>query len=283
VPCPICDDTGWKPIEADGVARVTRCDCWFERSGRSRLALANIPSRYHHCTLANFEAYNESLKRAIDYASRLVSDFPARTTEKDGGLLLIGLPGVGKTHIAVAMLKQCIYRGGTGQFYSTSDLMALLRSTYTGQESTSESDVLKRVTDADIVVLDDLGRERSTEWRDEMLHLIVNARYSNRRPTIFTTNYDVGELDDLDSLQVRVGVRVYSRLQEMCELMKLDAADYRERPPNHQVDDLITMWKMRKKSPLPTPRAGGRQARAQLKAPRHEKTDLKWSGGRAGS
>jgi DNA replication protein DnaC len=140
------------------------------------------------------------------------------------------------------------------------------------------------VTQADIVVFDELGRERATEWRDEMLHLIVNSRYSNRRPTIFTTNFDVGDIEDPDALQVRVGVRVYSRLREMCEMLNLDAADYRDRPENAGVEDLVAMWKMRRKSGLPSPRGSGRQLRAQLKErPRDTAAELKWPGGRAGS
>ena len=71
-----------------------------------------------------------------------------------------------------------------------------------------------------------------------------------------------------------------SRLHEMCEFIVMDGADYRELPTNGGVDDLMAMWKMRKKGPLPSPGRSGRQARAQL---RDGKGDLKWSGGRAGS
>ncbi len=246
---------------------------------------ARIPTRYLHCSLDNFEAYNESLKRAVAYARRIVADYPGRSSERDNGLLLIGLPGVGKTHLAVAMLMECIRKGAAGAFYTTMDLMVALRSTYSSSEGASEADLLREITEADILVLDDLGRERATDWRDEMLHLIVNARYSNRRPTIFTTNYDVADFDDPDALQVRVGLRVYSRLQEMCESLHLDAADYRERPVNGSVEDLISLWKMRKKAPLPSPRNTGRQARAQLKIPRGGDGvgELKWPGGKAGS
>jgi DNA replication protein DnaC len=279
MPCPICDDTGWKPIEQNGVRRVIRCDCWYEKSAARRITQANIPKRYQHCTFANYNAYNESLKRALAYGRRVVEEFPL-----DRGLLLIGLPGVGKTHLAVATLKEWIAKGGTGLFYTTMELMAELRGTYASGERTTEAEVLDKVSQVDMLVLDELGRERTTEWRDEMLHLVVNARYSQRRVTIFSTNYDIGEDDtDPETLQCRVGFRVYSRLHEMCEFIHVDAADYRERPPNAGDDDLMAMWKMRAaaRKKLPT-RAKG-QLRAQLRQGESKGRELGWSGGKAGS
>jgi DNA replication protein DnaC len=116
---------------------------------------------------------------------------------------------------------------------------------------------------------------------DETMNLIVNTRYNEGRLTIFTSNYpDIPDDTDPNALLFRIGHRMRSRLHEMCEFVVMDGADYREMPQNGGVDDLINMWKMRKKT-LPSPgRTGGRQARAQL---RDGKGDLKWSGGRAGS
>ena len=112
------------------------------------------------------------------------------------------------------------------------------------------------------------------------MNLIVNTRYNERRLTIFTSNYaDIPDDTDPNALLFRIGHRMRSRLHEMCEFIVMDGADYREMPTNGGVDDLLAMWKMRKKS-LPAPGRGGRQARAQL---RDGKGDLKWSGGRAGS
>jgi DNA replication protein DnaC len=119
---------------------------------------------------------------------------------------------------------------------------------------------------------------------DETLNLIVNSRYSEKRTTIFTSNYDDNpDSTDPDSLLFRIGFRMRSRLHEMCEFLYLDGADYRELPPNGGVDDLMTMWKLRSrpgKRTLPAKSSG--QARAQLRD-RDGKGDLKWSGGRAGS
>ena len=102
-----CDDTGWKPARSSrSVRRVVRCDCWREQLGQQRLADANIPKRYQHCTLANFTAYNESLERAARQARRVPDRAACLPSSSRGGLLLEGQPGVGKTHLAVAVLKQ---------------------------------------------------------------------------------------------------------------------------------------------------------------------------------
>ena len=174
--------------------------------------------------------------------------------------------------------------GARGLFYDTRDLLRVIRSTYDPSIRTTELQVLRPVMEADLLVLDDLGAEKTSEWVDETMNLIVNTRYNERRLTIFTSNYlDIPDDTDPNSLLFRIGFRMRSRLHEMCEFIEMDGADYRELPANGGVDDLITLWKMRKKGPLPT--RTGRQARAQLRDPavRDGKADLKWPGGRAGS
>ena len=274
--CPHCDDTGWKPVEAQGARRVVRCDCWRERVGHQRLAEANIPKRYLHCTLGNFTAYNESLEQAVTKARRVADAFPSGNQ----GLLLEGQPGVGKTHVAVAVLKQVIQTtGARGFFYDTRDLLRVIRSTYDPSIRTTELEILRPVMTADLLVLDDLGAEKTSEWVEETMNLIVNTRYNEKRLTIFTSNYqDIPDDTEPNSLLFRIGYRMRSRLHEMCEFVQMDGADYRELPVNGGMDDLVTLWKMRRKTALPS--KTGRQARAQL---RDGKGDLKWSGGRAGS
>jgi DNA replication protein DnaC len=280
MPCPLCDDTGWKPVDDNGVRRVVRCDCWRESVGQQRLADANIPKRYQHCTIANFAAYNESLERAAESARQLAQAFPV----VGKGLFLEGQPGVGKTHLGVAILKQVVQTAGArGLFYDTRDLLRVIRSTYDPSIRTTELEILRPVMTADLLVLDDLGAEKTSEWVEETMNLIVNTRYNERRVTIFSSNYeDIPDDTEPNALIFRIGHRMRSRLHEMCDFVVLDAADYRERPQNAGTDDLIAMWKMRKKT---LPARTGRQARAQLREPsvRDGRADLKWPGGRAGS
>jgi DNA replication protein DnaC len=285
MPCPLCDDTGWRSVDdveaaTSGVRRVVRCDCWRESVGHQRLAGANIPKRYQHCTIANFTVYNESLEQATVKARQLADAFPV----VNKGLFFEGQPGVGKTHLAVAVLKHVVQTtGARGLFYDTRDLLRIIRSTYDASIRTTELEILRPVMQADLLVLDDLGAEKTSEWVEETMNLIVNTRYNERRVTIFTSNYeDIPDDTEPNALVFRIGHRMRSRLHEMCDFVVLDAADYRERPQNAGSDDLITMWKLRKRV---LPARAGRQARAQLREPavRDGRADLKWPGGRAGS
>ena len=257
---------------------------------------ARVPPRYARCSLDNFLPYpNDRLAVVLARARKFAAAFPA--AEK--GLCLIGPPGIGKTHIAVSVLRSVILaKGAHGLFYDTRDLLRVIRSTYNPVVRTAEMDILRPVMDAELLVLDDLGAEKPSEWVEETMNLIVNTRYNERRLTIFTTNFeDTPDESDLDSLKVRVGHRMHSRLVEMCEFLEYDGADYRHMPPNGGADDLVTLWKLSpKRRALPARTRG--QARAELtpskmirdsearaakeRELRKDPRELKWPGGKAG-
>src|SRR5579864_2558257 len=247
--CPLCEGTGWKTAPAAPSAarsindrRVTRCDCQLRARAQSVLEAARIPRRYEHCELSNFEFDGpyRSLAPARMAACKFVEEYPIDKT----GLLVIGTIGVGKTHLAVGMIKELILEKGIAcLFYDYRELLKQIQNSYNDSVKTTELDVLRPVFETEVLVLDELGAVRPTEWVWDTVSLILNTRYNNNRTTIITTNYPDDAPRDSngnsefaraqraargETLGDRIGERMRSRLHEMCRIIKMEGADFRQ-------------------------------------------------------
>ncbi|HEY2038225.1 MAG TPA: ATP-binding protein [Edaphobacter sp.] len=241
--CSICGGAGLRVVERDGRRFAEECECRVaERAGR-RLKRAGIPRRYEHCILESYETNlpysHRAQAAALLRAKRFVEGFPLET---DGmGLLLTGSIGVGKTHLAVGILQALVIeRGATGLFYDYRDLLKQVQNSYNSQVKETELEVLRPVFEAEVLVLDELGAAKPTDWVWDMVAHILNTRYNDRRTTIITTNYaNLGPLGSVggdvagrlreETLGDRIGERMRSRLQEMCVVVEIQGEDFRQR------------------------------------------------------
>jgi len=223
--CSTCGGTGWESLDTG----ARPCECSRLRRIEKALAESRVPERYLSKDFDNYETYTPAFHAALMKTRSFVAEMPA-TSE---GLMYVGTVGTGKTHLACAALKLLIEKGLVGYFYEFRDLLTMIRNSYNAATQATELQVLKPVLTADVLVLDELGAAKPTDWVQETVTYIVNERYNAKRATIFTSNYpDVAAGPYDETLTDRVGIRLRSRLREMCRLVLIDGPDYRERIRN---------------------------------------------------
>jgi DNA replication protein DnaC len=220
--CPKCFGTGMEVVPGKG-ARI--CACRKLRSQSGQFESVRLPKRYDGFHFHNYKPQTPSQEAAFKFATSLTMEYPA----VDRGLMLMGSVGVGKTHLAVSILKGLTERGFNCLFYEFSSLLKEIQDSYNPNTHSSELGVLAPVLKADVLVLDELGGSKPTDWvRDTMAH-VINTRYNDKKLTIFTTNYTDERRTERDEiLEDRVGTRLRSRLYEMCKTVVIDGKDYRK-------------------------------------------------------
>ena len=242
--CERCDGTGWMPVEKDGLRAVTACDCQAAmRDVGWQMEQARIPPRFRQCGFDDFFAPsdNASLQMALIKVRGFAEQYPM----VDKGLLLLGDPGVGKTHLTVAILRQLLtIKRVDCLFCSFPDLLEQLQESYDPVSRRSKADILHPVLETEVVAIDDLGARRVSDWVEDTVTYILNHRYNQRKPTLLTSNLPdhpaettgrspSGKYRIADTLQDRIGLRIYSRLFEMCEKVTIKADDHRQTVRQH--------------------------------------------------
>jgi DNA replication protein DnaC len=221
--CARCDGSGWLPVPGDSL-RVEPCGCQGDLRRRQRILAANIPKRYAHCTLDSFADRTADQRVAKLRVQEFVDSWPASQ-----GLLLIGKCGVGKTHLAVAAISEIIRSNKPGRliFSNFQDLIQEIQASFNNDQVPSKSELLRPLLEADLLVLDELGSQKPTQFIQDILYYLINTRYNEERTTIFTTNYPEKAEPKDESLSDRIGTRLRSRLYEMAYLVPISGEDHR--------------------------------------------------------
>ena len=193
--CSLCEDSGLRIVEEDGRRVARACECRIKRRAARMLERARIPKRYEHCTLDNFESgyrgAGQVLAAAHLRARKFVEGYPVETAGT--GLLLTGSIGVGKTHLAVGMLQELVTERGVQRAVLRLSRLAEAGAEQLQPEGGGDRDgMLRPVFEAEVLVLDELGAAKPSEWVWDTVAQILNTRYNERRTTIITTNYANG-------------------------------------------------------------------------------------------
>jgi DNA replication protein DnaC len=221
--------------EASAVMNTLNPDTAMYESGI--LTKSGVPERYLPHSFDNFSVTDKTAK-----AYEVATEWAALQDPKDRGFALLGAPGVGKTHLAVAAMRQIALLWGlqrlseTGaeiyrdpktmfeqnmRFINVPIFMDQLRESIKYSESKARDLWSFALERASVVVLDDFGKEKATDWVTERLYVLIESRYQNMKSTIVTSNLTLDQLDDLG-----YGASV-SRLQETGRVVRLDAKDQR--------------------------------------------------------
>ncbi len=243
--CRKCDETGFIfELDDQGREHAKPCDCGLLKKKISLFNSAQIPGQFYDATFRNFDVSGDpSLEEALRTASFFFKQYQQKGNWK--GLLFMGGVGVGKTRLVSTILRDfTLNHGIPGIFKEFSSLLSEIKSGY--DKGFSESRVLEKINNIEILVVDELGKGRKSDWEINILDSIISNRYNMRKTTIFTTNYtdkkatthaesfvvkgEKGELKEKmkkETLEQRVFSRIYSRLKGMCDFVEMKGPDHR--------------------------------------------------------
>ena len=186
----------------------------------STLSSAGIPKRFVNKTLETFKATDEGQKRAFTLSKDFASDFDEKL-KQGAWIVMSGAPGTGKSHLAIGILRDVLLTGRRGAYMTCTQMIQTIRSTWRKDSEDGESDVIKALTDLDLLVVDEVGVQFGTDSEQNHIFDVLDSRYREMRPTIILTNMDK------EGLKGFVGDRVFDRMTEVAKWVPFAWASYR--------------------------------------------------------
>ncbi len=214
----LCDGTGFQYDAETNTAFDCRCRPQRVARAKARSLSAVIPRRYRDVAFDRPPVTD--MEPTIVAAARRYAGTIEDQLDAGRGLWFMGSPGTGKTTLAMLVSKAALKAGRSVAIYSLPRLLNEIRDTHRSERSHVE--LLNRLTDVDLLHVDDVGAERTTDWVLEELYSIVNGRYEEQRSMVITTN-----ILDREALCAQVTARTVSRLTEMCDELPLLGHDHR--------------------------------------------------------
>ena len=217
---------GMRPYWDQNIRQIgeAQCDKWDTYLLYRQLLVTGIRERQAMMRFSNYHPKTRSQKGALKAAEEYAAAFDARTTST-GLLFSSKTPGVGKTHLAIAVVAELLRsrRIRRAQFEFVPDFLDKIRRAMDSSEEYGF--IIDRAKRAPLLVLDDLGAQKTTEWVREQLLIITNERWGSGLPTIVTQN------DNADDCRATLGERAYSRLMSDMTGIVLVGADGRREVP----------------------------------------------------
>lgn len=221
--CPHCD--GYGHIIDERGARP--CQCVTREVMQDAFAEARIPYRFLQEDLSSFQMRNaSSLRRSLNFARQYVKNY---SRENCKGIYITGPTGVGKTHLAIGILKALMEKGYTGVFYNLTDLLDDIRATYEPQAASEASARINQYLKRQVLVLDDFGMQKTSSWVTDRLYALINRRYQECKTLILTSNLSQ------KALRERVEPALASRIISLCTPLEISGDDFRA----HEAEGIV--------------------------------------------